>query len=108
MPVYDDDELSSFDEPRHARRDGHEESWDFEEPDARDVVPDDLATVRCSHCRKYIFEDALRCPYCKNLQLEVRADKKPLWYLAAVIFCILVLGGFSFLNFLGMLPWHLK
>ena len=109
MPIYDDDETSAFEDPRPSRRD-HQDSWDFElDPDARDIVPDDLATVRCGFCKKLIFEDALRCPYCRNLQLDSQQNRKPLWFWLTAVFCILAIGGiFSALLLLGSLPWHTK
>ena len=108
MPVYDDDETSSFEEPRRSPRDWRDEDSLDEGPDVRDMVPDDFTTVRCTQCRKYIFEESIRCPYCKHLQLESEQNRKPLWHWIAVFLCILVLGGFTALALLGMLPWPTK
>ncbi len=115
MPAFEDD-LGNFEEARPpARRGGGRgerynkgEGWDVEDDglDDRDLVPDEMTTVRCTHCRKYIFEDSIRCPYCKDLQLESDRGHKPFWFVATVIFCIGVMGGFSVLYLFGFWPWR--
>ena len=112
MPAFDDDddlESYPFDESPRARRGRREGSWDVEDegPDERDLAPDTLSTVRCTSCRKLIFEDSVRCPYCKDLQMELRQSRRPIWFWLAVIFCALTVGGFGILWFLGISLWRL-
>ena len=91
MPAYDDDDLPSDDDARHSAR-HHDESWDVDDdrdlPDRRDLVPDEMPTVRCAQCRKLIFEDLPRCPYCGHMQLENDRPTRPLWLIITLIFCI--------------------
>jgi hypothetical protein len=109
MPAFDDDDLSNYDErpARGAGGMGGEGSWDVEDegPDERELVPDEMVTVRCTHCRKFIFEDTIRCPYCSHLQLEPAQSKKPLWFVTTVVILIGLLSGFSVTYILGLWPW---
>jgi hypothetical protein len=89
MALHDDD--NSQEMFRDWRDD--EESWDVEEdPELRELTPDDFTTVRCPHCGKLIFEDAALCPYCKHWQMEERLTDKPLWFKITVFVCIAVLA----------------
>jgi uncharacterized OB-fold protein len=84
MPAFeDDDELDS-------------DSWDAVDdgPDVADIVPDELTTVRCTSCKKYIFEDSVRCPYCKHLQLEDERNRKPRWLVLTAIVCIFAFSSY--------------
>jgi hypothetical protein len=63
-----------------------------------------MTTVRCTHCRKLIFEDLVRCPYCRELQLEEHQQRKPLWFLVTVIFCVVATGGVAVLWLLRLWP----
>src|SRR3954452_24133862 len=96
----EDDESRSGEVPR-ARGGGgaRDDSWDRDSPDIADITPDDLNTVRCGRCKKFIFEDSVRCRYCKHLQLEEQAQKKPLWIIIAAVLCII---GFTFWLLVGV------
>lgn len=88
MPIYDDD--NPGDTSRDFRDD--EQSWDVDEdPGSREITPDDFTTVRCSRCKKLIFEDAEQCPYCKHWQMEAHLTGRPLWFKITVFFCIAVM-----------------
>ena len=98
----DDDDFENYrlgDAQR--RRDGNFDDDDSrDEPDTRDLVPDEMATVRCQSCRKWILEMTVRCPYCKHMQ-EERQSRKPLWFVLMVGVCIImvilaVLMGISY------------
>jgi hypothetical protein len=107
MPAFDDDDYSFDEHPaRGAGRTGDGESWDVEDegPDDRDLVPDEMTTVRCTHCRKYIFEDTIRCPYCAHLQLESEAERKPLWFVTTVLILVGLLVGAVATYMTGMWP----
>ena len=49
--------------------------------------------MKCGECGKLIFDDADRCPYCGFMQLEASQEKRPWWFIAAVIFLVLSLSG---------------
>ena len=103
MPPFEEEE--PFEDARRAGKGGGGAgSWDLEEQQER--TPDDMATVRCSSCRKWILEDAPQCPYCRHWQSDEAAYRRPWWFWAALIFCLLVMGGFSVIALLGMLPWR--
>ena len=115
MALYEDDEFErSFEEPPAPRsgprrKDGGADSWDVDAVDDRhENVPDDHATVRCTQCKKLIFDDVPRCPYCKFMQLEADRHKKPLWFWATVVFCVLATVGFGTLVFLFKISLHLR
>lgn len=107
MPTHDDDDFfQGFEESRRPRGGGKGgDSWDLDDPDVRDLAPDDFATIRCTHCRKLILEDSIRCPYCKEWQTGAKRNRKPLWFVITAIVCILVIGGYAILALLGHLPW---
>ena len=102
MPIHDDDMPDSPDD-----RDSTDWRWDRDARDddieVRDKTPDDFTTVRCTKCKKLIFEDAIRCPYCKHLQLEEEQTRKPVWFWITVFLCVLMMGGFSLLAFVAHL-----
>jgi len=130
MPLFDDDDDrqdygDSYSSPRGTRRKGgggggkgggggggrgghgkDDDDWSIEDegPDDRDLVPDEMPTVRCTNCRKLIFEDLVRCPYCRELQLEERQNKKPLWFIVTVVFCAISVSGIGLLHWLGVWP----
>ncbi|MGN6370558.1 MAG: hypothetical protein ACTHN5_20085 [Phycisphaerae bacterium] len=83
MAVEDDDFENYRLGDAQRRRDGDFGDDSRDEPDARDLVPDELATVRCQHCRKWILELTHRCPYCKHIQ-EERGSRKPFWFVIAL------------------------
>ena len=66
---------------------------------------DDMTTVQCVRCRKWMFEDAPQCPYCKHWQPDPLQARKPLWFIVTAILCIGMVGGFSMLALLGKIPW---
>jgi hypothetical protein len=112
MPVFDDDDdFQNFGETSSSSRrnargrgEGRGDEWSVEDegPDDRDLVPDEMTTVRCTRCGKLIFEDLVRCPYCREMQLEAHRNRKPLWFLVTVIFCVIATGGVSILWLLGL------
>lgn len=86
MPAFnDDDEYGT-----------EHDSWDAVDdgPDVADIVPDELTTVRCTNCRKLIFEDCVRCPYCKHLQLEDERNRKPRWFVLTTILSVFLVGSY--------------
>jgi hypothetical protein len=90
MAVEDDDFENYQLGDAQRRRDGeYDEDDSRDDPDPRDLVPDELATIRCQHCRKWILELTHRCPYCKQLQLE-RTSRKPFWFVVALAMAIVV------------------
>jgi hypothetical protein len=108
MASFEEDDDSRYgDRPR--ARGGHggarDDSWDRDSPDIADITPDDLGTVRCQNCKKYIIEDSVRCPYCKHLQLEEPSHKKPLWIIIAAILCILGFAGWLLIGAFDILTW---
>jgi hypothetical protein len=109
MPAFDDDDLQNYENARFRPRGRHDDdtaSWDVDDDTVDDqVVPDEFTTVRCTRCRKFIFEDSIRCPYCKHMQLEEEQHRRPLWFVATVIVCVGIMGGCSLLYLLGMWPW---
>ncbi|HVX83525.1 MAG TPA: hypothetical protein VH253_01785 [Phycisphaerae bacterium] len=120
MPAFEDDDFYGDESSRpgsRARRGGRgggaggndDDSWDIQDdgPDDRDLVPDEMPTVRCTRCRKLIFEDSITCPYCKTLQLAEHTAK-PRWFLLTVILCIFLLLSSAvtlLLDYLGLMHW---
>ena len=89
MAVEDDDFENYRLGDAQRRRDGDYDDDDSrDDPDPRDLVPDEMATVRCQNCSKWILEMTARCPYCKQMQME-RASRKPLWFVIALGFSII-------------------
>ena len=84
MAVEDDDFENYRLGDAQRRRDGEYDREDSrDEPDPRDLVPDELATLRCQNCGKWILELTHRCPYCKHIQ-EERRSRKPFWFVIAL------------------------
>ena len=86
--------------------DEQEEAVDPEGPDESDI--DDAETDPCPYCKKPVYEDTVRCPYCGayiNLEDEPPSPKQT-WFLIAVIAAIVVvvLLGVSAFGRLVM-PW---
>ena len=102
MPVHDDDD-DSPDLFRHSRSHSHDDDADEHEM----TSPDDFSTVKCTRCRKLIFEDTEYCPYCKHYQLEDERNRKPLWFVLTAILCIAMLSGVVTLLLLGKFPWRM-
>ena len=93
MAIEDDDFENYRLGDAQRRRDGeYDEEDSRDEPDARDLVPDEMATVKCQGCGKWILEMTHRCPYCKHVQ-EERGSRKPLWIVLGVGFGILAVIG---------------
>jgi hypothetical protein len=110
----DDDESQNFrfeEGQRPARRRGgrkgeeRDDSWDRDDPEIADLTPDDLGTVRCTQCKKWIFEDSVRCPYCKHLQLEDDHNRKPRWIVFAAIACIIGMAFWLLIGVFDILSW---
>ncbi len=74
--------------PEGERR-GAEPNDEWDDPDERDLAPDEMAMVRCTNCRKWIIEETVRCPYCKMMQLEGPHHGKPFWFVIALALAIL-------------------
>jgi hypothetical protein len=66
-----------------------DEAWDEEEDDEGD---DDDPTIPCPRCRREIYEDAERCPYCGSWvsREDARPARRPWWFIAGVIACFAV------------------
>jgi hypothetical protein len=65
--------------------------WDDEDDEARGGDDsDEEATVPCPSCRREIFEDSPRCPYCERyISEEDHAGQgKPLWIIATALICL--------------------
>ena len=63
-------------------------------PDASDTDEADEAdhTVPCPYCRRGVYENAERCPHCGSyLSHEDAPRRYPLWIVAAVIVCLVVI-----------------
>jgi len=110
MPAFDDDdelESYSFEDAARARR-GREGSWDVEDegPDDRDFAPDTFSTTPCTSCHKLIFEDSVRCPYCKDLQLEAPQNRRPVWIWIVTGLLALTAAGAGVFWFLCKTLWH--
>ena len=95
MPeIEDDDELKNYRFSDAARgKDGDDD--DRDDPDHRDIDRDDMDTIPCPHCRKLIYPESFRCPYCKSLLTadeQAGTHKKPLWVIITVIICVLLMG----------------
>ena len=94
MAIQDEDDFENYrlgDAARARRNAGHNAADDHDDPDSRDLVPDDLATLRCQKCRKWILETTERCPYCHHWQARSRFNK-PLWFMATAIACIALMA----------------
>jgi hypothetical protein len=89
MPTYDDDDDFAR-ESSHAR---WEESGRGNTREFHEIVPDDLNTVECTECGKWIFEIYPRCPYCKLYQRHEVRRRNPIWMWLAAIGCAVLLAG---------------
>lgn len=69
--------------------------------DESETPADDRDTIRCPRCRKFIFDDAEQCPYCKTwLTGGQRAGQRPTWFIITAIICLIiailwVVGGYA-------------
>lgn len=100
MPAFEDDDLfhdeSSYRASSRGEGRKRDDSWDVEDegPDDRDLVPDEFTTVRCTECRKLIFEDSPFCPYCKCAQIEAHRPRHPRWLIfTALVALFLTISG---------------
>ena len=83
MPIRDDD-----DEPGN----GYKFPAPDDSVDDADTPADDRDTIRCPRCRKFIFDDAEQCPYCKTwVTTEQKAGQKPIWFIVTAIICLVML-----------------
>lgn len=69
--------------------DDNDDDWD----DGIDSQDDDLSdelTIPCPSCRREIFEDSPRCPYCERyLSEEDRTwPSQPAWIVATALVCL--------------------
>ena len=101
MPINDDDDELRKPYESHAPWDTDRESAEI-----RDIVPDDLVTVPCTECGKWIFEISHRCPYCKELQQFDDRDPKPIWLWIAATICALSMATLAVLTILLLLRWR--
>jgi hypothetical protein len=102
MHIHDED-----DDPPDLFRQSSDASRDDAPDEDEMTAPDDFATVRCTRCRKLIFEDAEQCPYCKHWQAEDERSRKPLWFILTAILCIAMLSGLGALLLLGRISWRI-
>jgi uncharacterized OB-fold protein len=63
---------------------------DDEDPDERDLAVQERESIKCRTCGKWYLEDAPRCPYCKDWPVEDETERKPLWFVLTVVFCLLI------------------
>jgi hypothetical protein len=58
---------------------------------------DDEDTVPCPHCRRRIYEDSERCPYCANYlsreEDETALGQKSWWLILGVLVCLVIAAG---------------
>ena len=68
----------------------HDEDW--EDESAWEEDDDDNYTVPCPYCKRPIYEDAERCPYCEHYLSEEDAPpaRKPWWIIAGAVICLYV------------------
>jgi predicted amidophosphoribosyltransferase len=60
------------------------EDWEYPEPDD--------ATITCPACRRQIYEDASRCPYCGadvDAMLPSIFKGRPVWFILLAVFGLL-------------------
>jgi hypothetical protein len=56
----------------------------------------DLPTVKCPNCRRPIYEEAERCPYCGHyVTAEDGNGQHPWWLVVGVIACLAVALGWA-------------
>lgn len=72
--------------------DDDESSWDESWTEGGEEDDED-STIPCPHCRRDIYEDAPRCPYCERYLSpeDSPRDKKPLWIVVGVLVCLLLI-----------------
>lgn len=72
------------------RNHDHDELDDIEFPDA-ESGDDDLTP--CPSCRRPIYEDAERCPYCENwISREDAPGRPPTWVFVGVLVCLAIVA----------------
>lgn len=101
MPIHDEDN-----DPPDLFRRSRNQSRDEDADEHEMTAPDDFSTVPCTRCRKLIFEDTERCPYCKHYQLEEERNRKPLWFTLTAIILFICFSGVLALLLIGKLLWH--
>lgn len=76
--------------PRPDDDDDAPDAWDDEFDSGDDSDDGDEPTVACPSCRREIFEDSPRCPYCgRYVSLEdSNAPRKPLWVIVTALVCL--------------------
>ena len=70
-----------------------DDAWDDDDADSGDDPDDgDEPTVPCPWCRREIFEDSPRCPFCERYlsREDVAAPRKPLWVIVTALVCLAV------------------
>jgi RNA polymerase subunit RPABC4/transcription elongation factor Spt4 len=92
----DDDDADSWSNP-------DDDSFD-EDPDSRDM--DGENDVKCVHCGRYISDQADLCPFCKMWQSDEKTrERKPLWFVITVAFCVAALTGAVGVGAAYLLGW---
>lgn len=77
--------------PRPDDDDESDDGWDDDDVDSGDDSDDgDEPTIPCPSCRREIFEDSPRCPYCERYlsQEDSAVPRKPLWVIATAVVCL--------------------
>ena len=75
-------------------REDHElDDLDDELPDESDTDDSDsVDTEPCPFCRKPVYDRSDTCPSCGNFITHLDAPaRKPLWFIAAVVICLIVM-----------------
>ena len=65
---------------------------EFPEPDGEEEAQATVDTVPCPFCKQPVYDNAERCPHCRNYLFYEGAQpgEKPWWFILGVIDCLLV------------------
>jgi hypothetical protein len=69
----------------------YEDDWE-EENEEFDSGEEEDDTVPCPNCRREIYEEAERCPYCGNYITaeEPGSSVKPWWFVVGFLLCMAI------------------
>jgi ribosomal protein L37E len=87
MAISTDNDDPSFGDPELP------DESDMDSTDSVDV--DEAETAACRRCGKKVFDGYDECPHCgRKVRAVEFATPKPLWFIAAVIFCLIFVWYF--------------